>query len=316
MKTRPIKMLGLALTLPLLAGCAILDNIIGGIALNVVFDSEYILNRVSMTSGEAEVGNFTEKPTSAEKRATLTYGLDAIIVPDKVEISQFGFTVKIDFELTFSEGAENLFFVDTMNAEDEGEDGGMAAAAKILYPVGTQTKPESADAIGEWLTIDRLLDLKGETAKDVTVTVKGKSGNKTKSQTFYFALNSSAINLPSGDVDIDTDHALAVTEVGVEKTLDITIPKSSLAAGHEVPLQVMWIDLDNQNAESGTVLVTVEGLGSDYEVVGLGAGLDGPIDITKNETLIEWTHTIKAKPGVVAAADLVVTYKAVVTLGA
>lgn len=316
MKTRPIKLLLLAATLPLLAGCSLLDNILGGIALNLVFDSELVLNRVSMASGEAEVGSFSELPVSAEKRADLTYGLDALIVPKHVAVSQMGFTIEIDFELIYSEGAQNLFYVETMSGEEEMESEDLEASVQILYPVGSQTKPTSVEGIGDWLDVDRLINLKNETAKDVSVTVKGKSGNKTKSKTFYFNLNSEGIALPSGDVDIDVDHALVVSEPGSEASVSFTIPKANLAAGHAIPLQVMWIDLGDLSAASGTVTITIDGLGTAYEALTPAVGY-GPLDITKNETLIEWTNTIKLKAGQPApAADLVVTYKALVTLGA
>ncbi len=312
MKTRPIKMFLIAITLPFLAGCSLVDNILGTIALNAVFESELLLNYFSVTAEDSEPKNFAVAPTAADKRASLTYGLDVLIIPKSASIEQMGFAINIDFEVTFSEGAQNLFYTEVKGMEEE-EDSEFSASAQLFYPVGTVEKPTSIEDIGDWMNIDRLFELKKESAKDIKMTIKGTSGGKTKTRDFFFNLNSDAITLPGGgDVDVDVDFAFIIEEPSVETTFEVTVPKAELAAGYEIPLQIMWLNLEDQTPATGTLTVTVVDLNADVTITEHPAT---EISITKNETIVDWVDTVTLKTGrPVPANDLVITYKALITL--
>lgn len=312
MKIRRLKMLLVALTLPLLTGCALVDNLINGIALNAIFGSDFILNRVAFTGGEASFEPYDPKPTKADNRGDLTYGLEALVLPKSIETTQFGFDVKVDFELTFSAGAESYFYREDYTApEGESE---VNFTAEILYPVGAVTPPTSIEDMGTYLTIDRMLDFYNETARDVEITIKGTAGTKTKTQIFYLNLNNEGITLPGGeDVDINPDYALVVTKDNEESSLAITIPKEQVSAGYAIPLQVMWLELGKSGIH-GQLTISFEGIVlDDYDVTLPTVTL--PIDVVVNETLVEYPVTVTLKSGKpVPATDLVITFKAIVTL--
>lgn len=318
MKTRPMKILFIALTLPLVTSCAIVDNILGMIALNALFESEALLTHVSLASGSVETGPFDKQPIYADEPAALTYGLDALIVPEAVSISQMGFTINIDFEVTFSEGTENFFFTEVMSLDENAEEGAeMGASGLVIYPVGTVSKPASFDDLGNWMNLERLSALKKEENRTFSMTVKGTSASKTKSRTFYFGLSGDAIEIPGGgDVDFDQDYLLVVEEPAITTTLEVTIPKANLTLGHEVPLQVAWFKLGDESTETGKLSIGVEILGDssdDFEVI--SSEPQDNITITKKPTLVEWPNTIKLKSGkTLPSTDLVVRYSATVIL--
>lgn len=312
MNTRHIKMLFVALTLPFLTGCAFIDNLVNGIALNAIFSSDFILNRVAFTSGEASFEQYDPKPTSTDKRGDLTYGLEALVIPKTIETSQFGFDVKIDFELTFAGTSESYFYREDY-AAPEGESD-INFTAEILYPVGSVTPPTSIEDIATYLNVERMLDFHSETARDVEITIKGTAGTKTKSQTFYLNLNNEGITLPGGeDVDIDLDYALVVTKDAEEKSLDVTIPKEDVSSGYAIPLQVMWVELGKSGVH-GNLTITIEGLVTeDYDLT--LPELTLPLDVIVNETLVEYPVTITLKTGKpVPTEDLTITFKAMVTI--
>lgn len=309
MKTRKLKLLLLAIMLPFLTGCKLIHNFICGIALNIAFNADELLNRVNVVDGDAQITPIADKPTTPEKRLSLTYGVEALILPKKIETVQYGYEVKIDFTYTFSEGAEEYFYIQDVEAE-QGEN--MKVDGTILYPTGTVENPESIDNITEWLTVWRMYDLKNQTSRDVSITLTGKSLNKTKSQTFYFNLNGELINLPDeGDIDIDRDYALVVEQVDTSTYLDVTVPKGELVLGSQIPLQVMWIDFLRESGE-GTLTITIEtDLTADYDVTLPEAGNSYPI--TVNETIVDYLVIIKlkiSKP--IPANDLIVRFKAIV----
>ena len=109
MKTRKLKIFALALTLPLLTGCKLIHNFICGIALNVAFNSPDLLSKVNVVEGGAKLTPIEDKPTSADKRASLTYGIEALVLPKRIETVQYGYEIIIDFTFTFSEGAQDYF---------------------------------------------------------------------------------------------------------------------------------------------------------------------------------------------------------------
>lgn len=318
MKKRPLKIMLIALTLPLVTSCTILDNVLGMVALNAVFDSEIILNRASFASGSLEIEQFDKQPIYVDEHAALTYGLDALIVPDSVSIKQMGFTIDIDFEVTFSEGSEDFFYTEVVAfGDEEGEEETSTATGNVIYPVGTVSKPTSFDTIEEWITLERLSAFKKEADRTFSLNIKGKSGNKTKSRTFYFSLSGKTIEIPGdGEIDFEEDYLLVVEDIETPTALEVTIAKDSLEAGHAVPLQIVWYKPGEESFDVGILTISVEILGDDsdnFEVI-TSEPYDN-ISITKIKKLIEWPNTIKLKSGKTPpSADLVVRYTATIVL--
>ncbi|OQC10627.1 MAG: hypothetical protein BWX74_00547 [Tenericutes bacterium ADurb.Bin087] len=311
MKTRKLKIFALALLLPLLTGCELIHNFICGIALNIAFNAPELLNKINVVEGGANVTPMEEKPTSADKRASLTYGVEALVLPKRIETVQYGYNIVIDFTFTFSDGAEDYFYIKDVEDAEQGE---YNVDGTILYPTGTVEKPESIDAISDWLTVWRMYDLKNQDSKDITITLTGKSRNKTKSQTYYFNLNGDLITLPEGgDVDVERDYALVVQQVDTPTYLDVNIPKAELVVGSTIPLKVMWVDFLREEG-NGTLTITIEtDLSADYDVTLPPAG--NTYSVTVNETLIDYPVLVKLKLGhPVPENDLIIRFKAIVTM--
>lgn len=316
MKNKIFKPLFLAALLPVLAGCSILDNAIAGVALNMVFASELLLNHATMSDGEFDIASYESDklPTTEAKRAELTYGLEALAMPKYVAVSQMGFDIEIDFTLEFSAGAEALFFMEVMSTGEESEEAAAEASVQILYPVGTQTKPESLDTLSDWVSVERLVDLKRETSKDVSITIKGTAKNKTKSKTFYFNLNSDDITVPGGgEIDIEPDLALLMTEVGEEGTLDLTITPAELVAGKKLPLQIIWADFTFGESQTGTATVSIKNLATLNLTYDFVLPESDTLELVSNETVAIYEFDIRLKTGLPTPTEaLVLTVAATV----
>lgn len=309
MKTRKLKIFALALTLPLLTGCKLIHNFICGIALNVAFNSPDLLSKVNVVEGGAKLTPIEDKPTSADKRASLTYGIEALVLPKRIETVQYGYEIIIDFTFTFSEGAQDYFYIRDVEDAQEGE---YNVDGTILYPTGTVENPSNEQEISDWLTVWRMFDLKNQESKDITITLTGKSLNKTKSQTYYFNLNSDLIALPEqGDVDIDREYALVVEQAGVPKYLDVVVPKEELVVGKNIPLKVMWVEFLLEEG-TGTLTIDIEtDLSADYDVT---LPTENSYAVTVNETLIDYPVNVRLKLGhPLPSEDLTIRFKAVVT---
>lgn len=299
-----------AMTLPILTGCAFVNNIIDGIALNLIYGTDFLINRLSLAGGEAELTQYEPRPTTEATRGDLTYGIEALILPKSVEVEQFGFTIKVDFTLEFSEGAADYFYRQDYSPEESGSE--IDFAAEVLYPVGSVEKPTNIEDIGTYLSIDRLLDFHAEEARNVEITLKGSAGKKTKEQKFYLNLNNEGITLPGDDdKEIDLDYALVIESTNASKDLEITIPKEDLVAGFEVPLQVMWLEL-GKSGEQGNLSIEMTDISLAYDVVLPEVEL--PHIVTVNETLVEYPVLITLKMGLpTPLLDLVVTFTATVS---
>lgn len=314
MKLQKFKGLFLALLLPTLTGCAFIDNIIADIALNVVFKSDYVINRVTTDGGESEVKKYDPKPVTAAHRGEVTYGVEGLIFPKSIETTQYGFKVVIDFTLEFSEGAEELFYRQEYRPEEEGQE--VDFSAEILYPTGEVEKPTSMENMGEYLNVPRLIEFKNEMSRDIEITLIGKSAQKTRKQKFFLNLNSKLVRLPGDENEhIDTDNALILEKEGVDKTLDITIAKNDLVLGKTIPLQVMWVDLTKTDEEEANATVAITSvLDQDVYDVTLPSGWPDTTLIV-NETITDFPIKIKLKLGQpVPENDLVVTFKGTLTI--
>lgn len=313
MKTLKFKPFLLALILPILSGCAFINNIVSNAALNVVFASDYLLNKITFTGGEEGVVALNPKPTSEANAANLTYGVEALVIPEQLELQQMGLTVALTFEVEFTvTGTESLFYTE---AFDLGSGDGIEASANIYYPIGTETPPESVEDIGDWLNIDRIQSLKNQEEKEVVIKITGKTAaNNTKTQSFYFNLNSESILIPGDGADIDEDYALAITDASTRTSREFTLDKTELAApaGVTLPLQVFWIDFTGNSSGDGEVEIDVVLDSTVYEVV---LPTSGSMTLTVNETLLDYPITIKLKTGQPApSADYVVEIGAILTL--
>lgn len=307
MKFRTFKIALLSLMLPVLSACTFIDNIVAGIALNFAFQSNMLLNKVTTTGGEAEVTQYDPAPTSASNRGSLSYGVEGLVLPKSIETTQYGFHVLINFTLSFSEGAEELFYRQDYDPDEGGAD--FDFVAEILYPTGDAEKPENMENMGDYLSTDILIDFHNQIDRDVEITLTGKAGNKTKKQTYYLNLNTGAIDLP-GDEPIDKDYALIIKQVNTETLLDVTIKKEDLLLGVEIPLQVMWLDATKEGDEESVIIRYEDDIDATYDVT-LPSDVANPHPITVNETLIDYPVFIKLKTGEpLPLADLVVTFKA------
>ncbi len=315
MKNKIFKPLFLASLLPVLAGCSVLNNALATVALNMVFESPLLLNHASLSDGNFEIEQYETLPTSEASRADVTYGLEALAIPEYLAVSQMGFNIEIDFTLTFSEGARDLFYIEKLSTEDAAEETPADAVMQILYPIGSQDEPESMEQIADWVSIERLLDLKKEVSKDISITITGTSGTKTKSKVVYFNLNSDGITVPGGgEIDIDIDSALIMTEVGVEATLDLTLTPAEQVAGKAFALQLVWGDLTFGPSQTGTATISIknESALTNYD---LTLPALNEIELTSNDTVGSYSFTIKLKTGQpTPTAPLVVTIGGILTL--
>ena len=217
------------------------------------------------------------------------------------------------FTVTYSEGAQNLFFIETMSS-DGTEETDAEASVQILYPVGTLDKPTSIDALGDWVSIERLVDLKKEASKDISLTITQKLKNKTKSATYYFDLNSDGIKVPGGgEIDFEPDLALVMTEVGTEGKIDLTLSPTDQVDGKTFPLQVMWGDPTFGPSQNGIATVSVKDLATLSLTHDLTLPASNEVELISNDTVAIYTITIKLKTGQPApTTDLVVTVAATV----
>lgn len=314
---KKLKLLSLTLLLPILAGCSVINNAIGKIALDVVFKSDMLVNRLNFTSEDGLVP-FETQPTTEAKRADLLYGFEALLIPKKLTVEQF-VTIDIDFTVTFSEGAEALFFKPTI-VPDTGEDAPVAIEMFGLLPFGAVTKPAdetSLEEIGDFMDLDKMVALAKEPDREVVLTITGKAGNKTKSAKYYFNLTAEGFPLPGGgDVDIDEDYAFFTDVVGEEVDKTFTVSKTDIAAGPvTLPIQIAWFNLDpsSENNEADlTVTLDTSNL-DDYDIT-LPEDV-GPFDVTMMQTLIEYPVTLTLKEGKTApSVDLDVRFSVLLTL--
>ncbi|MDY0214391.1 MAG: hypothetical protein RBS24_02560 [Bacilli bacterium] len=312
MKLGKFKALSLALILPTLTGCAFVDNIIADIALNVVFKTDYTINRITTDGGEAEVKQYDPKPTSADKRGEVTYGVEGLVLPKSIETVQYGFKITIDFTISFSEGAEELFYRQEYKPEESGAE--FDFSAEILYPTGSVSQPTDMGNMGEYLTVGRLIEFKNQTAKDIEITLTGKAASKTKSQKYYLNVNSKLVNVPGGeDETIDTEHALILEKVDTPKSLDVRLTPEELILGKTIPLQVMWMDSSKIEGEATATISIVSTIDSKYDVT-YPEGWP-TTTLTVNKTITEFPVTIRLKLAETPPDEnLVVTFKGVLSI--
>lgn len=312
MKLGKFKALSLALILPTLTGCAFVDNIIADIALNVVFKTDYTINRITTDGGEAEVKQYDPKPTSADKRGEVTYGVEGLVLPKSIETVQYGFKITIDFTISFSEGAEELFYRQEYKPEESGAE--FDFSAEILYPTGTVSKPADMGNMGEYLTVGRLIEFKNQTAKDIEITLTGKAASKTKSQKYYLNVNSKLVNVPGGeDETIDTEHALILEKVDTPTSLDVILTPEELILGKTIPLQVMWMDSSKTEGEATATISIVSTIDAKYDVT-YPEGWP-TTTLTVNKTITEFPVTIRLKLAETPPDEnLVVSFKGILTV--
>ncbi len=290
-KLNVLKKLSLVVLVPFLAGCALVDNIIANIALNMMFGTEFIVNKINIQN--PEMAPLDELPTSASKRLSVTYGLDVLAFPKAVEIEQFqNFPVSFSYE--FSEpDVRDLFFETTL---EEGGDG-LNASLTAFYPLGSLDKPATGsniDDIQDFVSLENLLiDLPKEPDVDFTVKVTGKVKEKTKSETYYFKLTTDGLptlEIPDEE-NFDADYLIYVEKGETESTSTFSISKEDLIAGADLPLQVAYINFEDM---TDTTVVTYE-----LEVVTDLSGYDVTLpstyveELTINQTLSDYPLTIK-----------------------
>lgn len=306
-KLNVLKKLSLVVLLPFLAGCALIDNIVANIALNMIFGTEFVVNKINIQS--QEMTPLAERPTSASKRLNVTYGLDVLAFPKGVAIEQFqDFPVSFTYE--FSEPAvRDLFFETTL--EQSGE--GLSASLTAFYPLGSLDKPATGSAIEDikdFLSLESFIDLTKESDVDFSIKVTGQVKEKTKSETYYFKLTTTGLpklETPNEE-DIDVDHLLLVDKPETERSRTFSISKEDLIAGASIPLQVAYVNFDEITDTSVVTydVVIVTDL-SGYDVT-LPANYVN--ELTVNQTVSDYPLSIKK---VDAATGIDVEIKVVIT---
>lgn len=303
MKLKRLKLLGLALILPFLAGCDFIDNIIGKIVLDMAFETDFIMNKLDVQS-QSRV-ELSEMPLSAEKRLSLTYGIELLAFPRDIEIEEFK-DYPINFTYNFSDNARDLFF-EAVEAPEATEE--MSASVTAFYPLGTLDKPEAGTDLRElknFLEPASFINLSKEADVNFSVEVVGKVKKTTKSVKYFFKLT--ADGLPEFDIDIEDiheDHALGFNKTGGTKTKEYTLSAASLAEGVTIPLQVAWVNADDFTAtDTGEITITTNDL-TGYQVT---EPAENVYEVQMNRTVVTHEVTIK-KVGATEPLNLVFTIK-------